>query len=363
MTGARMTWRMVAGLAVLAAASGPAVVRAQTDRVRLTDRSELQGEIVSTTPVDIDINDVKSGEVKKVPVDRIRDVLLNGEPPSLKNARGMLSRQDPAAALEELDKIEKPELEGVGPLVLAELDFVRAASIGRKAAASGAGLDAAEKALQAFLKKHPQSFRRFRIEEILGDVLVGAGKFDEAAAAYATLEKGPPALQIRAASAKAAVYYEQRAYDKALAEFDRAAAVATDAQDVASARQKREAALGRARCLARTGKAADAVGIAQEVIHAADVDDAELLGRAYNTLGDAYRALGDKDQDAIISFLTVEAVYNGLPESHAEALSNLVELWEKVNRPERSREARQVLEGTYPDSPWTRKLTGAAGAS
>ena len=87
-----------------------------------------------------------------------------------------------------------------------------------------------------------------------------------------------------------------------------------------------------------------------------DPEDKEFLSRAYTVLGGAYRAMGGKDQDALISYLTVDLVYNVLPESHAEALFNLGELWERGSNPERSREARQSLKSSYPASQWTAKL-------
>ena len=79
-------------------------------------------------------------------------------------------------------------------------------------------------------------------------------------------------------------------------------------------------------------------------------------------LGAAYLAAGDKDQDALISFLTVDLVYNGSPESHAEALAKLSELWEKAKNPERAREARKLLQESYPTSPWAKKAAAAGGA-
>ena len=76
-------------------------------------------------------------------------------------------------------------------------------------------------------------------------------------------------------------------------------------------------------------------------------------------LGGIYRAAGGKDQDALISFLTVDLVYNTVPDSHAEALYNLGELWERGSQPERAREARQSLKTSYPVSPWAKKLDAA----
>jgi len=351
----RRVWALPALLALL-----PALAVGQSpDVVRLTDKSSVIGEIVSVSPSDVEIKDQRNDETVKVPIDRIGVVLFSGEPAALRDARSMLLRQDPAGALEELTKIEKVELDGASDNVLAEAAFVKAAATARQATVTGAGLDVGEKALREFLQKHPRSVNVFRANEALGDLLVRAGKFDDAAAAYAALEKGPPAFRVRAATSKGNSFYEQKKYAEAEKEYAAAAKAETDPKDEASTRQKRQARVGQSRCLVRQGKAPDAVKLLQGIVREADPEDRELLCRAYAVLGDAYKA-AKQDQDAIIAFLTVDLVYNSLPESHAESLYNLVQLWQKVQNPERSREAMQTLQTTYPDSRWT-KAVAAAG--
>ncbi|MFM9058822.1 MAG: tetratricopeptide repeat protein [Planctomycetaceae bacterium] len=330
------------------------------DRVRLTDKTEIIGEIVGLSPGDVEIKDQRGDEPRKVPIDRIRDVLIGGEPEQVRTARSLLGRQDPAGALDELGKIEQGELDGASNNVLAEYAFVKAAATARKATATGVDLAGGEKALREFVQKNPRSHHFFPASEMLGDLLLRAGKFDDATAAYAALEKGPPAFRVRATAAKANSLYVQKKYAEAEKAYEAAAKIDTDPKDEPSARQKREAQAGRARCLSRQGKPADAITAVQEVIRGADPEDRELLARAYAVLGDACRA-ANKEQDAIIAFLTVDLVYNTLPESHAEALFNLVQLWQKADNPERSREAKQSLETSYPDSRWTKALGAAAG--
>jgi TolA-binding protein len=104
------------------------------------------------------------------------------------------------------------------------------------------------------------------------------------------------------------------------------------------------------------GKHDAAIESVLQIIKDSNPEDKELLSRAYNVLGSAYRAMGGKEQDALIQFLTVDLVYNTLPEAHAEALFNLGELWDKGSNPERAREARQNLKAAYPASPWAAKL-------
>ena len=347
---------LVALALVVGTTAGPAPA---ADRVRLTDATEITGEIVAIAPGDVEIRDAATGEPRRVTIDRIGVVEFGGEPEGLRTARGLLVRQDPAGALAEVGAIAQVELDGATDNVLTDVAFVKAAAAARIATTSGTGLDAGARGLREFLAAHPRSHQVFRAQESLGDLLVRAGRFDEAATAYSALEQGPPALRVRATLAKAAALVAQRKYDEAERAYAAAAAIETDPDDEAATRQKREARAGRARCLTRQGKAADAVALVEGLIREADPDDGELLARSYAVLGDAQRAAG-RDQDALIAFLTVDLVYNSAADSHAEALYNLVQLWRKVQNPERSRAARQTLETAYPRSRWTRALSAAA---
>jgi tetratricopeptide (TPR) repeat protein len=345
-------------VAILLAVASPGFVFGQAqDRVRLATGIDVTGKIVAISPNGIDIED-RSG-VRKLPIDTIREVRFNGEPDALRTARGMLLRKDGAGALEEITKIEPSELEGVSQEIQGELKFVQAAATARRALMTGEGLPAAQKAMADYLAAYPRSHNLYAAQELLGDVLGRLGKFDEAVAAYDVLDKGPPSVEIRSATSKARLLFQQKKYAEALREYDAAAKVDVTAAGSAGARAKLDADLGRARCLTHLGKPGDAIAAVQGMLKAADASDSEALGRAYNVLGDAQRAAGDKDKDALIAFLTVELVHSSVPEDHAEALYNLVELWEKTNNPERARDARQELETTYPDSPWARKLKAA----
>ncbi len=347
----RVGLALAAALAIL---PDPAPAQAP-DRVRLADKKVVLGEIIATSPTNVEIRDQsKRDEVVKLPIEQVVDVSFSGEPEALRSARGQLVR-DPASALDELAKIEKAELDGASSNVLAEVAYVTAAATGRKALVTGENAAAAEEALRGFLRKNPQSHHFFPTSELLGDLLVRTGKFDAAAAAYGALEKGPPAYRVRAATSKAGSLFQQKKYAEAEREYAAAAATPTDPKDEASARQKGEARTGQARCLTRQGKAADAVQTLQDAVREANPKDGEFLARAYAALGDAFRAAG-KEQDAVIAFLTVDLVYNTVPESRAEALYNLVQLWAKADKPERSREARQSLETSYPNSRWTKSL-------
>jgi tetratricopeptide (TPR) repeat protein len=328
-------------------------------RLILVNGPGVSGDIVAVSPMGVEI-DVR-GEAKKVPIETIREVTFAAEPQSLKAARIAIMRGQAAQALEDLAKMEQEEMEGAEQLIVDELEFAKAAAIGGQAAASGENLAAGEKAVRDYLGKHAQSHHAFPMQELLAKLLARGGKFADAAATLAPLDRGPPAYRVRAATARAGLAYEQKKYDEALQEFSAAAKIPTDPQDTASAAQKRAAELGAARCLARQGKGADAVAAVERIVGELDPDDVELLGQAYNVLGDAQRSIG-KDQDAIIAFLTVSMVYNSVGADRAEALYNLAQLWERAKSPQRAEEARQELASAYPDSEWTRKLAAGGGS-
>ena len=86
-----------------------------------------------------------------------------------------------------------------------------------------------------------------------------------------------------------------------------------------------------------------------------DAASQRQLARAYALLGRACLTDG-RDQDALIAYLTVDLVHSGDPESHAEALFRLHDLWNRGRYPQRAGEARRRLEQTYPASAWAGRL-------
>lgn len=351
---------VVPAVAILLAAAVGSTASAQTPgRLILHDAPGISGEVVAVSPIGVEI-DVR-GEAKKVPIEQIREVTFAGEPQSLKAARVAIMRGQSAQALQDIAKIDPAEMEGAEQLIVDELAFVKAAAAGGKAAASGENVAAGLKAVQDYLGKHPQTHHLFPMQELLARLLAQSGKFADAAAALAPLDRGPPAYLVRAAAARAGLFYEQKQYDEAGREFAAAAQIPTDPKDAASGLQKRLAELGVARCRSRQGKPDEAVEIIDRVVGESDADDADVLGAAYNALGDAMRTAG-KDQDAIIAYLTVDLVHNAVADNRAESLFNLAELWEKGKYPQRAEEARQLLMQSYPDSSWARKIPGGKGS-
>ena len=315
---------------------------------RLVGSLELTPNAVAVT--------TESGSTTRVGVEEIRFVRFADEPDSLSNARSLLLRRSGADAAEEIAKITEADRAAATTPVIADIAYVKAAAAGYAAMASGADLDAAAQALRDFVASNPRSHNLYAANEALGGVLARAGRYAEAGAASGELSKGPPALAARAAVLKAELLTAQGKPGDAMREYEAAAAVATKVPGDAGRRARQAAELGRARCLVLLGKPADAIATCRTVIGGCRPDDADLLSRAFLVLGTAQLASGSMDHDAAVSLLTVDLVHNAVPDDRAEALDHLIGLWERANHPERAREARQALEATFPDSPWTQKL-------
>lgn len=317
----------------------------------------VSGEIVAVSPLGVEVGD------RKIPIERIANVEFDNEPPAVKAARRGIIKEDVRLADGEVKKITADEVEGAEQVIRDEVTFVKAATEGFKGLqAGGAQLGAGEKAVRDYLAKHgSSSHHAFFMHDLNGRILARSGKFDEATKAYVPFDRGPPAYQVRGRAARGGLLFEQGKFAEAMAEYSAATKTSTDPKDDASARQKREAELGVARCLARMSKTQEAIAMVQGILKNSDPEESDLLGRGFNVLGDAYRAAG-KDQDALISYLTVDLVYNSSPQNREEALFNLAELWDRGKYAERAREAREQLQSSYPNSPWLRKLKGGAAA-
>jgi len=349
---------------MLGVVAGTRDVRAQSvDRVQLirgvaAGSGTIAGEVVKVSPNAIEVQSPQ-GQAISIPIEQVRDVILADAPEPLRNAQAMILRDDAAGALAELGKLTPEDMAGVPRLVATQLDFARAAAVGKLAAATGEDLPAAAAGLQEFLGKHPQSHLVYTASEILASVRARQGDFAAAAQSIANLAQGPAAYQVRAAAAQGNLLFQQGQWPQARSQYETAMKIDLAPNDRAGHQERVGAEFGRARCLAREGRGEDAVKALTQSLATIDPADRDLLARGYAALGDAFRASPNGSQDAILAFLRVDLIYNSSPDAHAEALYNLTELWTQERNPERSRICQQALETTYPNSGWTRRLPSA----
>jgi tetratricopeptide (TPR) repeat protein len=212
----------------------------------------------------------------------------------------------------------------------------------------------AGKMMQAFVDENPKSYHYFQASEIVGDLLVSTQQYAQAAEYYKRLENAPwPDYKMRAGVAAGRALLSQGKIREAETTFDRVIDAIAEG-DLAQS-QRLAARLGKANALTAEKKTDAAIHLVEDVLNTGNTEDALLMSRAYNALGTAYRASG-KPKEALLAFLHVDVLYPSQPETHAEALANLAELWQEVHKPERANAARKTLEEQYRDSPWAHKL-------
>ena len=310
--------------------------------------------ILSTTPTDIEYED-NAAQLNRISLSDVVDISFVDEPPALTVAREFLRDGLPDEARKQFEEISDDEWSGLPEEVLVEKQYVVAAFTGKLAIESGDNMAVAEKLLSEFLKENSRSYHFYEIENIFGTLKYKEGDYATAMQAFSILSKGPPSYKIQALNGKGEIFIKQRKFVEAIMEYD--AALSVSANDIMSLKRKQEASLGKARALSGLAKHDDALTLVTSTINACDPEDKSFLSRAYVVLGELYRAVQGREQEALVAYLTVDLVYNVAPESHAEALFYLSNLWAVARQEERSRQAGQILKEAYPQSEWAKKLT------
>ncbi|MEN6558116.1 MAG: tetratricopeptide repeat protein [Thermoguttaceae bacterium] len=319
------------------------------DTVKLV-KGSLQGHVVNMTPDHVEL-ETGADKNRQIAVSTIKTISFEGEPTELKIAKTHAISghyAEAAAALARIDRdLARPEVQ-------QDFEFYKALCAGKIAPAAGNTLADAAAALKQFLEAHPNNYHYYEVCETLGDVLCADNRPKEAIGYYERLHQAPwPDYRMRAGVAIGRALLSQRQVAEAQAAFDRVIAVEADS-DAAQA-QRLQARLGQAAARVAAGKPDDAVKIVENLLKSIDPQEAAIAAQAYNVLGAAYRKAG-RPQEALLAYLSVDHLYAAVPEAHAEALANLVELWEQVGHQDRAELARKTLLEKYPTSPWSRNL-------
>jgi len=341
-----LTVLVVSLAALLTASTVPAA--GGSDRVR-THGGSVAGEITSMTPLEITIDKGSAGN-SKIPVNQIRSVLFDGEPPELTQARLNAKNGGYSTAIERLDAIDSSSVER--DAIREDVEFYLALCAAKDALGGKGGVTEAGRTLNVFVRRHPQNFHYLEAVEMMGDLLMASGKYAAAQKQYAELAKAPwPDYKMRAAVLLGRTLAAQGKHPEAIDEFDVVLA-STDTSSIVR-EQKLSATLAKAVSLSETGHLEDAVRAIEQMIQDTDPEQKELQARAYNALGDCYERAG-RTKDALLAFLHVDVLYSTVPDAHAEALSHLSKLWESVGQQARAREARRLLNEQYGASRWAK---------
>ncbi len=332
---------------VIALCLGSGVVALAADKVKLKQGPPVSGTITQMSSEEVVVE--QGPLVKKLPVNEITAVEYDEEPPELNNlVRNAYEDARFSDALTAVSKIDDSKI--VRPEILQDLAFYKAASMARLALGGSGSPQDAGRLLAAFESKGSGNYHYLEVCQLLGDLLVAAGKLENAGKYYDKLAKSAfPEYRLNAGVRLARAFESQKQFDKAIEKYDEVIGDSADSKEAVS--QKLAATCGKASALAATGKVDEAVKMVEEVIGKADAGDLELHARAYNALGSSYRSAGKK-KEALIAYLHTDLLFAGFPEQHAEALAALSTLWAEADKLDRANEAKKTLKDRYPGSRW-----------
>lgn len=320
------------------------------DQIQMIGGARLDGKIVAASPTEVSIE--VRGTKRAVSVSEIKQVILADEPPELTAGRARVIVGKPSNGLTELRKLDPSSVQS--ELVKRDLQFYLAFASGRAALSSGGDKNAAAQQMLAFVRANPTSFHFFESAELLGDLALAQGQFEQAAKYYAAISsKAPwPEYKMRASMSEARALIAQGEFAQAEQKYETVLADKSDSKQ--SRRQKLMAEIGKARCVAETGTTEQAIMMIEKIIAENDAEDVELFGLAYNAFGDILLKSG-KAKDALMAYLHVDVLFYSDPEIHAEALYHLSKLWADINNNDRATAARTLLNERYSGSIWSSK--------
>lgn len=340
--------RALLGIAAWLGFWGASAVDA-ADVVKTLD-AKLEGQVTATTPTEVTLR--QDDTTKSIPVNQIEWIAFEDEPAALRRARDFVAQQRYEEAAKALDNLRLEEVQRKE--IREDIEFFRALSAAKLALEGSYEPAEAEKQLEAFLSTCAQSYHILAANQAAGELFMAAGQFAKAKEHYERVGKAPwPEYKLRAAVAVGQILVAEGKPQDALKYFQYVLDSKGGNQQAAA--QRSVALLGKARCLAETGQPDEAIPLAEQVIRQADAEDHELLGRAYLVLGIALCKAG-RMQEALFALLRVDTMYSGNREVHAEALYQLIPVWNALKKPDRAQEARRTLTEQYGESRWAKTV-------
>lgn len=328
----------------------PRSVEAQLDRVFGPKGVPVEGTITAVSSEKITLD--KAGTALQFNVNEVVKITFGDDPPELGKARDAVVQGQIESALTTLKTINTAAL--ARDLVKQDAEYYRAFCEAKLALAGTGNLATADAALYEFVRTNRESYHTYEATELLGNLALAQGKYSDAEKRFAFLGRAPwPAHKLRASVMEARALSAQSKFPEALAKYE--SIIMGDSGDAGPEinRQKLLATVGKATCLAETGKADAGVQLLEGVIRDNDSKDTYLFARTYNALGNCYLK-NNRSKDALLAYLHVDLMFNGDSESHAEALYHLSKLWGEMNKADRALAARTLLKEQYGSSIWNK---------
>jgi len=300
---------------------------------------------------------------REIGVSDVVMIQFSDEPQDLIEAKRRLVKNNFVGALEAIQQVDKDAIQGASVAVRGEYAYVRAVDAGHVAMGATEKMSPALSSIKKVIDQFIRSIHYYDLLEVAGNLEQALGRYDEAASLYKKIANGPPPMVVRAGRLQGDILAAEGRYPEAIKEFEKVQSV--DLVGGFVEQEKMMACLGQAESLVSLGRFSEAASVIRSMLSGSPPEDVPvsvtnvLLGNAYSLLG---RALAEmkQDQDALIAYLTVDLVYGDAPETHAEALFHLFQLWNRGGYPRRAAEVRERLIKTYPQSTWAAELNSSA---
>jgi tetratricopeptide (TPR) repeat protein len=345
------SWLCVLCVAVIAMQVIPAF---GADVIVRKTGQRVSGKITGTSKTELTIKPAVGAEVA-VPANDVASVDWDDASGDLKLGLSDENGGRFEAALTRITKSKSDAPASAPEALKIEFDFLIARVNARMALADPSKRDNAIKLLQAVQKSASSHFRYFEAVSYLGQVQLAAQDFAGARTSIDLLSQAPWSdVKLAAKIANGRVLMGENKPDEAARVFDEAIASAGDT--AADKNRKYEAMLGKSRALVLQSKHEEALKDLDEVTTNAPADDTPVQAEAYVLQGNALQSLG-RNKEAVLSYLHVDILFPREAGFHAESLYHMAKLWKTVQSPERSLEAEAKLQGAYPNSEWTKKLS------
>ncbi|MCC9600005.1 hypothetical protein LOC67_05480 [Stieleria sp. JC731] len=316
---------------------------AQIDRIYTYDSSSASAGKVETVNKNGITLKVGSSD-KNFLESEIRKVLFQGDPPELTRGRELAIDGQYDQAIEELKSLNMDQVSR--DVIKADIAYYRLLSRAKMALAGQYDRNAAKAEATAFGKNHGNSYHFFSVVKLLGDLELASKNFDGAVKMYGYLSKAPSAeTQILSRYLTGVAMLRKDDVEGAKKMFSEV--VGVDVNSSEALRLKILSKAGQAIAMSKAGQTKQGVDAVGQLIAELNPTDIEMCAKIYNAQGQCYEAGGDIE-GAILAYLHTHLMFSGAADAHAEALTQLVQLWPKVGRTERAAEARQELQQRYP---------------
>lgn len=315
---------------------------AQSDRVYTLDGDSVSGAVINIARDGVQLK--RGSNTQAILAGDISKIMFEGDPSELTTAREFVIDGQFEQASEELKKMDFGSIKR--PEVQADAAYYIALARGKLALAGRGPRDAAASAVNQFLRKYSSSYHFFDATELLGDLALAMGKSEDAAKYYGYLGQSRSAdLKVRSVYLAAIAKARQGQHDAAIADLEKV--IGASASTPTMARLQTLAKAAKAEAMAAKGEGQAAVKVTDDLIAELNPTDVDINGKIYNARGAGFTAAGDT-MGAITAYLHTHLMFSSDPPTHAEAIKQLVGLWESSGRTDRAAEMRSLLKQLYP---------------